>query len=129
MANKRDFLSNQNDGFFKDVVFRLKLIWRLMMDKRVNVLLKLLPIGALVYLISPFDLLPGIALPVIGALDDAAVLWLGATLFVTLCPEEIVKEHTNALQKIIPAQWREAAEEDNDKALQDGSDKDSRNEN
>ena len=112
MANKRDFLANQNSGFFQDMIFRVKLILRLMGDKRVSVLLKLLPVGALIYLVSPIDLIPGGVLPVIGALDDAAVLWLGATMFVALCPEEVVQEHTNALQKVVPASWRDVPEKD-----------------
>jgi uncharacterized membrane protein YkvA (DUF1232 family) len=110
MANKRDILSNQNSGFFQDMILRVKLILRLIGDKRVNFLLKILPIGALIYLVSPIDLIPGAVLPVIGALDDAAVLWLGATLFVALCPDDVVQEHMNALHKVVPASWRDAPE-------------------
>jgi uncharacterized membrane protein YkvA (DUF1232 family) len=111
MADKRTILNNQNSGFFQDVILRVKLILRLMGDKRVNFLLKLLPVGALVYLVSPIDLLPGAVLPVIGALDDAAVLWLGATLFVSLCPDAVVQEHMNALHKVVGATWRDAPEQ------------------
>ena len=111
MANKFDIMSNQNSGFFQDLVLRLKLILRLMGDRRINFLLKLLPIAAAIYVVSPVDLIPGLVLPVIGALDDAAVIWLGSTLFVTLCPDDIVQEHTNALQNVITGTWREAAQE------------------
>jgi uncharacterized membrane protein YkvA (DUF1232 family) len=111
MANKRDILRNQNSGFFQDLVLRLKLILRLMGDRRVNFLLKLLPIGALIYLVSPIDLLPGAVLPVVGALDDAAVLWLGAILFVSLCPDDVVQEHMNALQNVVSGTWRDAPEQ------------------
>ncbi len=112
MANKRDLLKNPNSGFFQDLILRVKLIFRLIGDRRVNFFLKLLPIGALIYLVSPVDLLPGAVLPVIGALDDAAVLWLGATLFVSLCPDDVVQEHMNALQKVIPATWRDSSPRD-----------------
>jgi uncharacterized membrane protein YkvA (DUF1232 family) len=119
MAKKTDFLAKQNSGFLQDLAFQLKLLWRLMKDNRVNFLLKLLPVGALIYLVSPVDLIPGAVLPVVGALDDAAVLWLGFTLFVSLCPEEVVREHTNALQHVITGTWREASEnEGDDKALE-----------
>jgi len=111
MANKRDILRNQNSGFFQDLVLRLKLILRLMGDRRVNFLLKLLPIGALIYLVSPIDLLPGAVLPVVGALDDAAVLWLGAILFVSLCPDDVVQEHMNALQNVVSGTWRDTPEQ------------------
>ena len=90
---------------------RLKLILRLIGDRRVNPFLKLLPIAAAIYVISPLDLIPGAVLPFIGALDDAAVIWLGTTLFVTLCPDGIVQEHTNALQNVVAGTWRDAPEQ------------------
>ena len=112
MKDNKDIVSSQNTGFFQDLVQRLKLIWRLMADRRVNFFLKLLPIASLVYLVSPVDLAPGIALPVIGALDDAAILWIGTSLFMSLCPEDIVEEHWNELNKVISAKWRDAQPSD-----------------
>ena len=84
-------------GMLRDMVMRIKLILRLMGDRRINFLLKLLPIGSLAYLISPIDLVSGIVLPVIGALDDAAILWLGLYLFLELCPPAVVQEHVKRL--------------------------------
>lgn len=84
-------------GVLRDLVMRLKLILRLMADRRVNFFLKLLPLASLAYLVSPIDLAPGIALPIIGALDDAAIVGLGAYLFVELCPSEVVHEHMKSL--------------------------------
>lgn len=92
-------------GVLYELSLRIKLILRLMADPRVNPLLKLLPIGSLVYLLIP-DLLPG---PV----DDAAVIWLGSTLFVELCPPGIVAEHINALRSVIPGEWRDARDAEN----------------
>ncbi len=112
MAIKRDIIHNQNSGFFQDLITRLKLILRLMGDKRINFFLKILPIAAAIYVISPVDLLPGAVFPVIGALDDAVVFWLGTTLFVALCPDDIVQEHTNAINKVVSGTWREAHEQD-----------------
>ncbi len=112
MAKKtRNILSTQHSGFFQDLVMRMKLVLRLMADRRVNFFLKLLPVAALVYLVSPIDLVPGLALPIIGVLDDAAVLWIGLSLFVSLCPDEVVQEHLAALQNVIPGTWHEAPEE------------------
>lgn len=104
-------VSSEKAGMIQELVLRIKLILRLMADRRVNFFLKLLPIASLVYLFSPIDLAPGLTLPVIGALDDAAVLWIGASLFVELCPEEVVQEHLEKLQKVIPGSWREAKKE------------------
>lgn len=98
MADKRsNKLMVPQGGMLRDFVLRLKLIGRLMSDSRVNFFLKLLPIASLAYLISPIDLAPGMVLPVIGVLDDAAILWIGSTLFVELCPPDIVNEHQKQL--------------------------------
>ena len=51
----------------------------------------LLPVASLAYLFWPMDAIP--IIPVIGALDDAAILWIGSTLFVELCPPTVVKEY------------------------------------
>jgi uncharacterized membrane protein YkvA (DUF1232 family) len=82
-------------GMLRNFVNRLKLILKLMGDKRVSPWVKLIPVGALAYLISPVDLIMGI--PGIDALDDAAVIWMGSTLFVELCPADVVQEHMQEL--------------------------------
>jgi uncharacterized membrane protein YkvA (DUF1232 family) len=56
----------------------------------------LIPVGALVYLVSPIDIVMGI--PGLAALDDAAVLWFGSSLFIELCPPEVVQEHRQSLE-------------------------------
>jgi hypothetical protein len=33
---------------------------------------------------------------------------MGISLFVSLCPDEVVKEHMNALQNVVPGTWRDA---------------------
>lgn len=76
-----------NVGFFTGLSNRVRLVARLMADRRISPIYKLLPVGALIYLVIPTDLLP--IIPV----DDAAVLWLGSYLFVELCPQDIVQEH------------------------------------
>jgi len=63
-------------NFFQDLVLRVKLILRLMGDRRVSPLLKLLPLGSIAYVFVP-DLLPG-------PIDDAAMTWFLAYLFVSL---------------------------------------------
>jgi uncharacterized membrane protein YkvA (DUF1232 family) len=109
-------------GVMRDLVKRLKLIVRLMGDRRVNLLLKTLPVASVAYLIFPFDLLPGIAFPVIGALDDAAILWIGSNLFIELCPPHVVKEHMQELDSNIEDNSSgevvdaEATDMDNDKS-------------
>ncbi len=60
----------------------LKLVWRLLRDRRVPLYLKALPVLGLLYVLMPRDLLPDI-LPVVGQVDDlvvAAVLLLAFVL-------------------------------------------------
>lgn len=100
MAERKSgkFVVPAQGGALRDIMRRLKLVGRLMGDPRVSPFIKVLPLASLAYLIFPFDFIPGVALPVIGALDDAAILWFGSTLFVELCPDEVVQEHRRALE-------------------------------
>jgi hypothetical protein len=77
-------------GILNDLTTRVKLVLRLMGDSRVSPLLKLLPIGSVLYLVIP-DLVP---LP----FDDLAVIWLGTYMFVEMCPPDVVEEHMAALR-------------------------------
>ena len=97
MADKRPskLLVPPQGGMLRDFVTRLKLIARLMGDRRVNAFVKLLPLASLAYLFWPADIIP--VIPVIGALDDAAILWIGSVLFVELSPPKVVQEHINEL--------------------------------
>ena len=92
-----EIMVSQQGGVVRNVINQLKLIFRLMGDKRVSVLAKAIPLGAFAYLLFHADLAPNIALPVIGVLDDAAILWLGSYVFTELCPPEVVAEHMKAL--------------------------------
>jgi uncharacterized membrane protein YkvA (DUF1232 family) len=92
-----DMIVSQQGGVVKNLVNQFKLIFRLIGDKRVNFLAKLVPMGAFAYLLMPADLAPNLVLPVIGMVDDAAILWLGSYIFTELCPPEVVDEHMKAL--------------------------------
>ncbi len=93
MNNK---ISPSSPGFFQDILLRIKLIYRLLGDKRVNPFLKLLPIGGLLYFIIP-DL-------AIGPFDDAAVIGLSSYLFIELCPDGVVQEHMRNLRLNLKSQ-------------------------
>ena len=87
-------------GVFQDLGFRIKLILKLMGDRRINPIIKILPIGSILYLLFPELIFgPILATPI----DDAFVIWLATYLFVELCPDEVVAEHTKKLRKVIPA--------------------------
>lgn len=104
MADKNRKITPSDGGVFKNFSDRLRLIMRLMGDPRVNPLVKVLPIGAMLYLFAP-DLAPG-------PLDDAIILWLGSTVFIELCPPAVVQEHEEAIRKVISAEWRDPDPED-----------------
>ncbi len=92
--NRTDITVPQEGGVVRNILNQLKLIFRLMGDRRVSFFAKLIPIGTLIYLISPVD---AISIPIIGVVDDAAVLWLGSYVFTELCPPEVVEEHMKVL--------------------------------
>ena len=79
-------------GFIKEIGMQVKLILRLMGDSRVSLFLKALPVGTLVYLVAP-DLIPLVPF------DDLAVIGMGLYLFIELCPQAVVEEHRQALQR------------------------------
>jgi hypothetical protein len=97
MSNKSRQIKPAPEGMFDATMNRVRLILRLMADPRVSLLAKMLPVGALFYLLSP-DILPG---PV----DDAFLFWLGNTMFVELCPPDVVKEHLDQIRGITASGW------------------------
>ena len=90
-----DLMVSPSGGFLRDFAIRLKLIARLIGDRRVNFLLKLLPVATAAYLIWPIDVVS--VIPGLAALDDIAIVSLGNYLFVELCPPNVVQEHMKAL--------------------------------
>jgi hypothetical protein len=96
MADNQDprrKMITRSGGFFQDLTNRFRLISRLLMDSRVNPLIKVLPVATLVYVVFPADLLP------LNPIDDALVIWIGTTLFVELCPPDVVQEHLQLLDR------------------------------
>jgi uncharacterized membrane protein YkvA (DUF1232 family) len=85
-----------NLGILTDVVRQLRLAWRLLIDERVPLWAKTIVPATLIYLISPIDFVPDVALG-LGQLDDLAALVVGLKLFVDLCPPNLVREHMQNL--------------------------------
>ncbi|MBI9042958.1 MAG: hypothetical protein JEZ06_00655 [Anaerolineaceae bacterium] len=84
-SNNKNAIKPENIGFFKEIGLTAKLIWRLLLDPRINLFAKALPVGSFLYLLNPLD----IPTP----LDDAAIIWLGMTFFLEICPQDIVEEY------------------------------------
>jgi uncharacterized membrane protein YkvA (DUF1232 family) len=86
-------------SFFSTIADEIRLVLRLMADRRINPLLKLLPIGTVIYFFIP-DL-------IIGPIDDALIVGIGTYLFIELCPPDIVEEHREALRNIVDSKLSE----------------------
>ena len=100
--NRRDDRSlatlDERVGAFRGLYDRIILSWQLFWDKRVGLLPKLIPIFALIYVISPIDLLPALALGPLGVVDDASVVALMLALFAEVVPHDIVEEHMRRIR-------------------------------
>ena len=70
----------------------VRLIWRLMLDRRVPLASKIIPILAAAYVISPIDLIPDF-LPIRGQLDDIFVSVILLGMFLMLAPWDVIVEH------------------------------------
>ncbi len=70
----------------------IRLTWALLRDGRIPAGQKLILAGIGAYLFFPIDLIPDFV-PVLGQLDDLAVVLLGLDLFIRSAPADIVEEH------------------------------------
>lgn len=87
-----------NFGALERIWEQLRLAWLLFGDNRVSLLLKVLPVLAITYMISPLDMLPAILFRLLGLVDDIAVFALAIIVFNSLSPEEAVVEHLRKLR-------------------------------
>ena len=86
-------------GLIQEISLEAELFLRLLIDGRVNILLKLIPIAGLLYVINPVDF-PG-------PLDDIVVLIFSLILFVELCPRQVVDEIRQELRRVVPGAWHD----------------------
>ena len=92
----------------------LRLVWRLIFDKRVSIFLRALVPLAVLYFLWPLDLIPD-SIPILGRFDDLLILGLAVLLLTKLAPRHVVDEH-NGVQ---PANDR--PEEKDPSKIVDGS--------
>lgn len=69
-----------------------RLVWRLTFDKRVSIFLRALVPIALLYVISPYDILRD-RIPILGRFDDLIILGLALLFLTKLAPPNVVDEH------------------------------------
>ncbi|MFH1484935.1 MAG: DUF1232 domain-containing protein [Chloroflexota bacterium] len=70
----------------------VRLAWCLMGDERVPRAAKVIPFFLLFYIVVPIDLCPDFV-PMLGHLDELAVILLGLRLFIRLCPKLVAQEY------------------------------------
>lgn len=76
----------------------IKLYTRLLADKRVSWLPKLVLVLGIAYAVLPTDALFDYALP-FGLADDGAVLATALWAFIKLCPRRVVQEHVEIIDQ------------------------------
>jgi len=83
-----------------EILNHFRLVGRLVRDHRVNKWLKIfLVFRPLLYVFLPFP--PDDFLPLLGLLDDLFLLAVTTVLFVTMCPETVVREHKLILTSLV----------------------------
>jgi uncharacterized membrane protein YkvA (DUF1232 family) len=75
----------------------MRLSWRLLRDRRVPAYLKSLVVLALLYVVSPFDIIPDFLFPGMGYVDDATLLLLIGYYLIHWSPQPVVDEHVAAI--------------------------------
>jgi uncharacterized membrane protein YkvA (DUF1232 family) len=75
-------------------------LWRLFKDKRVELKTKVLVGGIIAYIASPIDLLPDF-IPMIGKIDDVAVVFFAMNKIINEVPEEVILANWTGKEDII----------------------------
>ena len=108
-------------GLLRSLYQNAALTWRLFGDRRVGFWPKLIPVLALLYLISPIDLIPAALLGVLaplGAVDDIGVIVLALNLFVQAAPPDIVQEYLRSFgRQNVPDDWADSQEWDDENVV------------
>ena len=85
-------------ALLKALLSQVRLAWRLLREPAVPTVLKTVPVLAALYVVSPLDIVPDV-LPLLGQLDDVAILVLALQSFAKVCPSRVVEYHRAALAR------------------------------
>ena len=96
------FKALKNPGAAMNFIINLpkfiKLHYRLFMDSRTPMNAKVALTLALIYIISPVDLVPDLLIPIIGYADDIIILIAASRYFLKACPQQLVTEHVEKIE-------------------------------
>ena len=93
MSENKKVVPRKGPGLIGGLTDQVKLALRLFADSRVPLWTKFLPLTSLIYLFWPIDLWPIIPI------DDAVVVTIGTYAFFEVVPQEVVKEHRDAIRQ------------------------------
>jgi uncharacterized membrane protein YkvA (DUF1232 family) len=106
MNQKRNWIGPYipQGSMVRELIQQAKLAYNLMLDARVHPVTKLIPLAALGYLLLPTDVAPDFV-PLLGQVDDIAVVLFGFRLFFEFSPAAVVQEHLQRLVERIQGDW------------------------
>jgi uncharacterized membrane protein YkvA (DUF1232 family) len=76
---------------------KLTLAARLARDRRIPLLVRLVPPALVLYLASPVDVIPDF-IPVLGQLDDVVAIVIGVRLLLRYAPRAVIEGHLERLE-------------------------------
>ena len=100
--------------FLFRLISSIRLIWKLLTDSRVPFWIRIALPLALIYVISPIDILPDF-IPVMGRVDDIIAIIAGIMILLKLAPKKVVNQHKKDNQTIIDGEYREEDQENQNK--------------
>ena len=100
--------------FLFRLISSIRLIWKLLTDSRVPFWIRIALPLALIYVISPIDILPDF-IPVMGRVDDIIAIVAGIMILLKLAPKKVVNQHKKDNQTIIDGEYREEDQENQNK--------------
>ena len=84
-----------------------KLAYRLVRDKRVPLYLKIICYAAVLYVLSPYDLVPIVLVPFLGWIDDIIIFYICLKLLVRYSPPQVVEKHVQAIDLEMRQRFRQ----------------------
>ena len=100
--------------FLFRLISSIRLVWKLLTDSRVPFWIRIALPLALIYVISPIDILPDF-IPIMGRVDDMIAIVAGIMILLKLAPKKVVNQHKKDNQTIIDGEYREEDQEDQNK--------------
>jgi uncharacterized membrane protein YkvA (DUF1232 family) len=83
-------------SMLRTLVSHVRVTLRLLREPRVPLLLKLIPVLAAGYVISPLDFVPDV-FPIVGQLDDLGIIFVALEAFLRITPADVVDYHRSAV--------------------------------